>query len=860
MTCSLKQAFPTFKVFLRQDNFFFERELSVSDKSAREQKNLSTDFRDMSEFFDVSNVLDIRLVKDEEVAADMLIIRVVATDRDKVNKIKKDIELETMEHKYTHKAVIAGVKDIKSKGGGLTAAEEHLKKYGLTEGVRIQARLGYDTDANNLPVEFNGKIVSVRGKEIIEVICLGNGEELIAEIKAATVKDEYSFNSNTPDLIAELLEESPEVVSFGNLNYKSDTGFEIGIMPEFLGGRTVLDNIFAPSLFKDYTVQTAAVTALSNAALIGVTAQAVIAVGLKVGILGAAGMVAAPPLLLILGFAAAGAAVYEGYKEARNWLFGSPFTIYNNTIWDVFQELTLRHPGTVCSVVPYDNRSTIFFGEPNENYFYRGPTPIEAALIPRPTFSFNRTTREIYDYDVLGLEKEWGESQAQDGAVMRNSKKKEVLSKVRENTAPSVNSTILGMVKPFRNYHLVASEHDIISNTIECTSRDIANSVQVAFPKDSDEGNFDGSVGFTDYDLSYEIEADDDLYREFLRKKVLTFHNAHRKPVEDLPERYAKASLVKELERVYRGKLTIMGRPNIKPHDVVILRDTVNDIMGPVGVAKVIQIMSPHNGWITEIVPKMMVFPDNASGVYQLSLVTKGAAYWLSDEYQRFYTNLRRYMPSESGFSNLGTNLFDLGRLIGGSDTLDYENMGFEDKDSIERMNTGSTTTDRNIQTVGIMGAAAAAIGLENLALANNLPQVIAGSAVNSGIAAGQTGAQVIASGVSATARATNFVSTGLNATAAVTKGALSLGSAFTGPLVHLGLSAFVDAVVSWTKYRQPIMFFPLYREGEAWYAAMNGFKDNTIIQHFTEEVNKVTNKFEFYGLYVNRIWEEFKR
>jgi hypothetical protein len=282
--------------------------------------------------------------------------------------------------------------------------------------------------------------------------------------------------------------------------------------------------------------------------------------------------------------------------------------------------------------------------------------------------------------------------------------------------------------------------------------------------------------------------------------------------------------------------------------------------MGPVGVAKVIQIMSPHNGWITEIVPKMMVFPDNASGVYQLSLVTKGAAYWLSDEYQRFYTNLRRYMPSESGFSNLGTNLFDLGRLIGGSDTLDYENMGFEDKDSIERMNTGSTTTDRNIQTVGIMGAAAAAIGLENLALANNLPQVIAGSAVNSGIAAGQTGAQVIASGVSATARATNFVSTGLNATAAVTKGALSLGSAFTGPLVHLGLSAFVDAVVSWTKYRQPIMFFPLYREGEAWYAAMNGFKDNTIIQHFTEEVNKVTNKFEFYGLYVNRIWEEFKR
>lgn len=884
MTSSLKQAFPTFKIFLRQDNFFFERELSVSDKSAKEQKNLSTDFRDFSEFFDVSNVIDIRLVKDENVAADMLVMRIVATDRDKVNKIKKDIELETMDHKYTQKMIKDTLADVKSSGGGLTAAEEHLKKYGLSEGTRIQARLGYDTNANTLPVEFNGKIVSVRGKEIIEVICLGNGEELVTEIKAATVADEYSFNSNTPDLVAELLENSPEVVSFGNLNYKSDTGFEIGIMPEFLGGRTVLDNIFAPSLFGGYTAATASVNALDNAALVAVTAQAVVAVGLKVGLLAAA---SAPPLLLVLGVAVAGAALYEGYKSASRWLFGCPFTIYNNTIWDVFQELTLRHPGTICGVVPYDNRSTIFFGEPNETYFYRGPTPIEAALLPRKTF-FNRTTREIYDYDVLGLDKEWGESQAQDGAILRNSKKKEVLSNIRANTAPSTSSTILGMIKPYRSYHLVASEHDIIANTIECTSRDVANAVQVAYPSDADEGNFDGSVGFTDYKLSYELKADDDLYREFLKKKVLTFHNAHADVVDDLPERYAKASLVKELERVYRGKLTIMGRPGIKPHDVIIMRDTVNDIMGPIGVAKVIHIMSPHNGWITEIVPKMMVFPDNASGVYQLSLITKGAAYWLSDEYQRFYTNLRRYMPSESGFSNLGTNLFDLGRLIGGSDTIDYENMGFEDKDSIERMNTGSTVVDRNIQTSAIIGSAAAAMGLQTLALSQGVPQALAqttltsfnatkaaatlaateaGKGVFAGVIAREVGGKTVAESVKYAAGSTAFskvatssISAGLNAGTTLTKGVLTLGSAFTGPLVHLGMSAFVDAIVSWTKYRQPIMFFPLYREGEAWYAAMNGFKDNTIVQHFSEEYGKVKNKFEFYGLYVDRIFEEFKR
>jgi hypothetical protein len=47
----------------------------------------------------------------------------------------------------------------------------------------------------------------------------------------------------------------------------------------------------------------------------------------------------------------------------------------------VLQELTLRHPGSICSVVPFGNRSTIFFGEPHQNYFFRPPTPEEIGLL-----------------------------------------------------------------------------------------------------------------------------------------------------------------------------------------------------------------------------------------------------------------------------------------------------------------------------------------------------------------------------------------------------------------------------------------------------------------------------------------------
>ncbi|MDD3412428.1 MAG: hypothetical protein PHY47_00345 [Lachnospiraceae bacterium] len=861
MTNSLRQAFPTFKIYLKQDSLFFESELSLADRSAREQRSALSNFRDFSEYFDVSNVIDIRIVKDENEPADLLVIRIVGTDRDKVNKIKRDIESQTMSHLQTHREIIQRINDRKEEGTKITDAEMHMKKYGLTEGVRIQARLGYEVDPNKLNVEFNGKIVSVSGKDIIEVVCLGNGEELIKEIKAPTIKDKYSFNSNTPDLIAKLTENSPEIVSFGNLNYKSDLGFEISFMPEFAGGRSALDNVFAPSLFKGYTMPAKAVNTVANTAKYYV----LISSAMKRGVWGATKLaitgVAAASAGKVLLVAAAAAAAYEGFKIGDRWLNGSPFTVYNNTVWDVLQELTYRHPGTICSVVPYDNRSTIYFGEPSEQYFYRGPTPLEAGITVGDTF-FRQTLREQLDYDVYNLDKEMLEASSAIVGTERQqtiNKKKVTRSEIQSNAKATKDEIILSMVRPFRTYHLVASEHDIISNTIETTSRNVGNAVQIAYPSKSKHENFDGSVGFTDYELT-EMKADDDIDASQITKKVFTFHNAHKDSVDDLPERYAKSKLVKELERVYRGKLTIMGRANIKPHDILILRDTVNDIMGPVGVSKVIHLMSPHGGWITEIVPKLIVFPDNASGAYQLSTVAKGAAYWLSDEFQRFYTNLKRYMPSENGFSNLGTNIADLVRLANGSDVVDYENLDLYQKTDLDISNPSTWMEDRNIQAgSAAIGAAGLAAGTNSLMFAAGVPERLAGSTVNTARQLGTTATSIFGSG-SVTNIATNTTRTVLTGASVVTKSALTLGSVFAGPLVHLGFSTFIDGIVSWTKYRQPIMFFPLYREGEAWYAALDGFKDNTIIQHFGLEAKRVKNKFEFYNIYNRVLNDSFRK
>lgn len=50
----------------------------------------------------------------------------------------------------------------------------------LKEGARIHIRLGYSSNAQNLPIAFNGHIASVNDGPAIEIVCQGDGVELIA--------------------------------------------------------------------------------------------------------------------------------------------------------------------------------------------------------------------------------------------------------------------------------------------------------------------------------------------------------------------------------------------------------------------------------------------------------------------------------------------------------------------------------------------------------------------------------------------------------------------------------------------------------------------------------------------------------
>ena len=929
----ISESTPAYKILIMEDaKLFSNSEVRRNNENSRAQ-DVADYYRDLSEFFDLSNIIDIRLSKKEDNPADLMVIRVAGSTGDKVNAMYQEI---------SHEDLMAQVRRPRSLAE-LTKMEKMFSEKGLREGTRIQLRLGYEADPNELNLEFNGKIVSVSGSDVIEVVCAGNGIELVQDIKAPTSKDTYTYNSNTFQLIRELLKNSPELTSFGTLA-PTIRGMELTFLPGAVGGRTVTDNIFAPDLFPSLLPNSNASffseknigewtesylgmaseffvwgTTLIHAAKIGSRTRLAGAGarllarhgGKKIGqevskrlatkILvtrGAAtvgGVILGTTVATVISLALLVPLAVSVYRGVSTSLLGTDFSIYQMTIWDVLQELTLRHPGVICAVVPYGKRSTIYFGEPHQFYYYRPPKPEEIGWIPdqRNTL-FNTRDKEQ-------LENLMGTSRAHKVDITNqqraNSKEKKMATEVKIKQATdkplTANETAIVTKAPFRKYHFVTSEKDIIKNNIQVTSRGTYNSVQVAFPEDSDDGNFDGTVGFSDYEITDKMQADDNIYKEHIRNKVYTFHNAHREDVKDLPQRYAKSLLIKNIEKTYDGKLIIRGRPNIKPHDVIMIYDSYNNIVGPVGVRECVQVVSPTRGWITEIKPKLMVFPDNSSGAMQLSVMKKVCHYLGLTEQELFYTNVRRFMPEDDlpnyggyGYaSDLTKAVNVIANEFGSEKTQDYEN-------TIREANhyTGAWS-NAGVSAVKNLAIGSAGVGTDILLNSRVADAVLGGSTTNAVLGAEdaaqalgrqavqsgrniRTGGRLVRNSISQTGIASAQtlrrarVAAGAVQRSTVAVGGKALGlslrvfGAFTkltgGLALHLMLDSAIEGIISYVKYRQPIMFHPLTRNGQPWYGGMRGYKDNTLIESITEDINRWKNVAEYnqavIGRYMSRI------
>lgn len=405
----------------------------------------------------------------------------------------------------------------------------------LKEGTDVKLQLGYHNDPSKLPVVFTGKITEIEGQNsaIVTIVCQSYAIELFqSEYGDSPVASMGWFSSDTKEIISSLLI-LPECQHLGRYQRGqiiqpgegASSAAGTGWLPwryffSWLIPNPADNNVFVPD------------SNLLNTAWEGIKK-----------------------------------AFRSPYWSVFKWLSYVP---YRQLPWEIIDEMTLRHPGYIAYVVPYEgkghHKATLFFGVPCQNYYWRAVDNLEAASLVPGTFldPYQRQHREI---------------------------------KARR-------------MRPFRNYFYVDSEHHLIDNGIITTARDTFNAVEVeyvldaekAFVNASDKSRPDPSAFHTND--AVKVKANDQIPDDYCR----WFHTRERNCEGAVwARRYAVSYLYRHLKDLYTGEIVILGEPEIKPYDVVFIYDSYNDVCGPVEVEQVTHIFSPETGFVTSIIPDLCV-------------------------------------------------------------------------------------------------------------------------------------------------------------------------------------------------------------------------------------------------------------
>jgi len=539
---------PTYKVYFKE---------RTSDKFY---------FNFFDEFFGVNAIRRISITSTRKFPASYAVIEILNTQGHLNNK------------------VFWGADGARSDGGHVVESSliRNMKNYNtsitntlLKDGTDIQIRLGYASDPEDLETVFNGQIFSIEGEDVLTIKCYSYGYEL-----ASKEYNPYDGHEDDEDYdeTSELLEwclTRPEVMHFGRkelLDFVVPKGFGLNLRQRLLGGlqtdregkisQTTFrfisypqnDNVFVEEIRTKYS-RWSPTTWFAMAVRDGSSLDLESSV-------------------LSIKFEA----FKEWFKElVVPWseeIFLGPYIPFKQTLWDIIQEMTLRHCGTIASVVPYDDYVTLFFGKPSLFYFYR--------------------SRDLYDY-ISNIEH----------------------NNLKERITGSLEKT----KKQFRRYHYVDSMSHIVNNNIRAdysgtfteitvltaTKRDDTASFNADYNDETDDTK-DVINDPGDFDQIAPMRLNRNIVDNYIRGATMGFPNVRN---QTIGERYASSLLALSAHELYKGTLTLIGNETIKPWDYMYLYDSYNDMYGAIQVRDVTHVISPETGFVTEIVPDMIAVTND---------------------------------------------------------------------------------------------------------------------------------------------------------------------------------------------------------------------------------------------------------
>jgi hypothetical protein len=326
------------------------------------------------------------------------------------------------------------------------------------------------------------------------------------------------------------------------------------------------------------------------------------------------------------------------------------YNIFYSTIWDLFDEMTLRHPGFVKHPRIYDksNRMTMFFGLPDQRYWSREAQIDEAQLSNELYRQMTDRSNEIlsdtlastaFDQTVRRATRRQNRRQRRAASIGRDSHGVSLdtpghignperaimdLVVVQANQLRDWLEVLQRRFRPFRDWHHVNSATDIVSNNMIANSYGFYTAIDLQYiggrslrqlrkavrRLDDDNINIlspNAFVRFKDKHIQH-VQSQRDLSPENKRAVAMQFPNCRGKV---MAKRYARAMLAQFAKEMYKGSLLLLGNSKIKPYDVLVLADTYNDIHGPIEVEEVVHILTPTTGYVTEVIPDTFIIQED---------------------------------------------------------------------------------------------------------------------------------------------------------------------------------------------------------------------------------------------------------
>ena len=222
-----------------------------------------------------------------------------------------------------------------------------------------------------------------------------------------------------------------------------------------------------------------------------------------------------------------------------------------------------------------------------------------------------------------------------------NQEEADILNVLKESKSV-INHAELHSMKVFKDYHYIDSDTDIIENNIAASTREMANTVLLRYPKDLKTNNsqsLDGFAGGDEDNYNYtEITSEtewanfpSETYNEdgqigmqfnpevTLKDKKIAVYTDLNCSREDQCAKVATSILTKAMRPMYRNNILITGR-RIKPWDTVQINDRFNEMTGPVEVERVVHHYSAETGWVTNLIPHAICQANSQNSFVQTAI------------------------------------------------------------------------------------------------------------------------------------------------------------------------------------------------------------------------------------------------